>query len=62
MEMTPHEEMKAHEKLCAERYTTIHKRLDGIEIILNKLVWGALYGFGGIVVAVIIHAVAMNSL
>ena len=29
--MTPHEEMKAHEKLCAERYSTIHKRLDRIE-------------------------------
>ena len=28
--MTPHEEMKAHEKLCAERYSTIHKRLSAV--------------------------------
>jgi hypothetical protein len=52
--MTPHEELLAHEKLCAERYSTIHKRLDRIETMLNKLVWGAMGGFGAICVAVII--------
>jgi hypothetical protein len=57
MEMTPHEEMKAHEKLCAERYNTIHKRLDRIEIMLNKLVWGALAGFGAVVVAVLVQTI-----
>ena len=58
--MTPHEELVAHEKLCAERYTTIHKRLDRIEIMLNKLIWGALAGFGAIVIAVLIHTVTMS--
>jgi hypothetical protein len=57
MEMTPHEEMKAHEKLCLERYNTIHKRLDRIEVMLNKLVWGALAGFGAVVVAVLVQAI-----
>jgi len=61
--MTPHEELLAHEKLCAERYSTIHKRLDRIETMLNKdriesmlnkLIWGAMGGFGAICVAVII--------
>ncbi len=52
--MTPHEELVAHEKLCAERYATIHKRLDRIEVMLNKLIWGALGGFGTIGIAVII--------
>ena len=52
--MTPHEELLAHEKLCAERYATIHKRLDRIEVMLNKLIWGALGGFGTIAIAVII--------
>ena len=36
--MTPHEEMKAHEKLCAERYSTIHKRLDRISPLAVPLV------------------------
>ena len=58
--MSPHEEMLAHEKLCAERYSTIHKRLDRIEIMLNKLIWGALAGFGAIVIAVLIHTVTMT--
>lgn len=60
--MTPHEELVAHEKLCAERYNTIHKRLDRIESALNKLIWGVLYGFGGIVVATLVHALTMSSL
>lgn len=51
--MTPHEELMAHEKLCAERYSTIHKRLDRIEMMLNKLIWGIMGGFGAIVVAVV---------
>lgn len=51
--MTPHEELVAHEKLCAERYSTIHKRLDRIEMMLNKLIWGIMTGFGAIVVAVV---------
>ena len=53
--MSPHEELVAHEKLCAERYATIHHRLDRIESMLNKLIWGALVGFGAIVVTVISH-------
>ena len=52
--MTPHEELIAHEKICQERYMTIHKRLDRIEAMLNKLIWGAMGGFGAICVAVII--------
>lgn len=47
--------MDAHEQLCAERYATIHARLDRIEAMLNKLIWGALVGFGAIVVTVISH-------
>lgn len=47
--------MDAHEELCAERYATIHHRLDRIEAMLNKLIWGALVGFGAIVVTVISH-------
>jgi len=53
--MTPDEKLAAHEKLCAERYVTIHHRLDRIEGMLNKLIWGALVGFGAIVVTVISH-------
>jgi ribosome assembly protein YihI (activator of Der GTPase) len=53
MDMTPHDELVAHEKLCAERYDTIHHRLDRIENMLNKLIWGIMAGFGAIVVAVV---------
>ena len=53
--MTPHEELLAHERLCAERYSTIHKRLDRIEAMLNKLIWGALAGFGAVFITVILH-------
>ena len=53
--MTPDEKLISHEKLCAERYATIHARLDRIEGMLNKLIWGALVGFGAIVVTVISH-------
>ena len=55
--MTPHEELVAHEKLCAERYATIHERLDRIESMLMKLIWGALGGFGAIVLTVIAQAI-----
>ena len=51
--MSPHDELVAHEKLCAERYATIHYRLDRIETMLNKLIWGIMAGFGAIVVAVV---------
>lgn len=51
--MTPEEKLGAHEELCAERYATIHKRLDRIEAMLNKLIWGIMAGFGAIVVAVV---------
>ena len=53
--MNPHEELVAHERLCAERYNTIHKRLDRIETMLNKLIWGALAGFGAVFITVILH-------
>ena len=53
--MTPHEELLAHERLCAERYNTIHKRLDRIETMLNKLIWGAQAGFGAVFITVILH-------
>ena len=39
------QKMESHEELCAERYATIHARLDRIETMLNKLIWGALAGF-----------------
>lgn len=52
--MTPHEELVAHEKLCAERYETIHHRLDRIEQMLWKLIWGIMAGFGAIAVAVVL--------
>ena len=47
--------MEAHEELCAERYETIHRRLDRIENMLNKLIWGALTGFGAVFITVIIN-------
>ena len=49
------QKMQSHEEICAERYATIHHRLDRIEAMLNKLIWGALVGFGAIVVTVISH-------
>ena len=52
--MSPHEELVAHEQLCAERYATIHKRLDRIEAMLWKLIWGIMTGFGAIAVAVVL--------
>ena len=51
--MSPHDELVAHEKLCAERYDTIHHRLDRIEQMLWKLIWGIMAGFGAIAVAVV---------
>ena len=52
--MTPDEKLAAHEKLCAERYATLHYRLDRLEAMLNKLIWGCMTGFGAIVISVII--------
>lgn len=49
------QKIHSHEEICAERYATIHHRLDRIEAMLNKLIWGALVGFGAIVVTVISH-------
>ena len=52
--MTPDEKLAAHAKLCAARYATLHYRLDRLEAMLNKLIWGCMTGFGAIVIAVII--------
>jgi len=54
--MTPHEELVAHEKLCAERYATIHKRLDRIEAMLNKLVWAIMAALVAIIVSMVSSA------
>lgn len=54
--MTPHEELVAHEKLCAERYATIHKRLDRIEGMLNKLVWAIMAALVAIIVSFVSSA------
>lgn len=51
--MTPDEKLAAHEKLCAERYETIHHRLDRIEGMLNKLIWALVAGFIGLLVTTI---------
>jgi len=56
--MTPHEELVAHEKLCAERYATIHKRLDRIEAMLAKLIWTILAALIGTLLAVVSSAKA----
>jgi len=53
--MTPDEKLHSHEKLCAERYATIHKRLDRLEFMLQRLIMGCMAGFGAIVVAVIVN-------
>ena len=55
--MTPEEKLASHEKLCAERYATIHKRLDRLEFMLQKLIMGCMAGFGAIVVSVIISKI-----
>jgi hypothetical protein len=57
--MTPDEKLAAHEKLCAERYATLHYRLDRLEAMLNKLIWGCMTGFGAIVIAVIIGKISV---
>jgi len=54
--MSPHEELVAHEKLCAERYATIHKRLDRIETMLSKLVWAIMAALIAIIVSFISSA------
>ena len=45
------QELRSHEELCAERYATIHHRLDRIEGMLNKLIWGLVAGFIGLLVS-----------
>lgn len=47
------QKIENHEEVCAERYDHIHERLDRIEGMLNKIIWGALVGFGAVVVTVI---------
>ena len=47
--MTPDEKLAAHEKLCAERYATLHFRLDRIEAMLSKLIWGIIIAFGSVI-------------
>jgi hypothetical protein len=54
--MSPHEELVAHEKLCAERYATIHKRLDRIENMLSKLVWAIMAALVAIIVSMVSSA------
>jgi len=56
--MTPHEELMAHERLCAERYATIHKRLDRIESMITKLIWTILAALIGTLLAVVSSAKA----
>lgn len=56
--MTPHEELVAHEKLCAERYATIHKRLDRIENMLSKLVWAIMAALLAVIVSFVSTAQA----
>ena len=56
--MTPHEELVAHEKLCAERYATIHKRLDRIEAMLQKLIWAIMAALVAIIVSFVSTAQA----
>ena len=56
--MTPHEELVAHEKLCAERYATIHKRLDRIESMIAKLIWTILAALIGALLTVVSTAKA----
>jgi hypothetical protein len=53
--MTPHEELIAHEKLYAEKYSLIHYRLNRLETMVCRLLWGCMTGFGTIVIAVVIN-------
>lgn len=45
--------MEAHEELCAERYQTIHRRLDRIEAMLQKLIWTVMAALVAIVVSLV---------
>ena len=53
--MTAHEELVAHEKISAEKYSSIHYRLGRLETMICRLLWGCMTGFGTIVVAVVIN-------
>lgn len=52
--MTPDEKLMSHEQLCAERYATIHRRLDKLEFMIQRLIMGCITGFGAIVIAVVV--------
>jgi hypothetical protein len=52
--MTSHEELVAHEKIYAEKYSCIYYRLDRLETMVCRLLWGCMTGFGTIVIAVVI--------
>lgn len=43
--------MKAHEELCLERYQNIHRRLDRIEGMLQKLIWTVMAALVAIIVS-----------
>ena len=45
--------MKAHEELCLERYHTIHRRLDRIEAMLQKLIWTVMAALVAIIVSLV---------
>ena len=47
------QQIHSHEEICAERYATIHARLDRIEGMLNKLIWALVAGFIGLLVTTI---------
>ena len=47
------QQVHSHEEICAERYATIHARLDRIEAMLNKLIWALIAGFIGLLVTTI---------
>jgi len=50
--------MKAHEELCLERYQNIHKRLDRIEAMLQKLIWAIMAALITVIVSMVSTAQA----
>ena len=50
--------MKAHEELCLERYQNIHKRLDRIESMLQKLIWAIMAALITVIVSMVSTAQA----
>jgi hypothetical protein len=51
--MSPDERLHSHEQLCAERYGTIHKRLDRIEAMLGKLIWTMMAALVAVIVSLV---------